>query len=368
MIAKTLAGLENELFSELELLGAVNILKRKRAVSFDGDDALMMKANMALRTSISILIPIMEFEANDEYELYDQAFAVQWEEIFGLKDTFALTATVSGSIFTHSQYAALKTKDAIVDRFRKKFKSRPDVDTVNADYQFNVHIQHNKCTISLNSSGDTLNKRGYREFASEAPLNEVLAAGIILKSGWNGEDNLYDPMSGSGTFAIEAALIANNIAPNLHRSFGFQRWSDYNRELFYTVKKELESQIIESQTIIYCRDLLTENIDNISSNVENAGIGELLKIRREDFFMSEKKGEKGIVFLNPPYGERLQMEEINAFYKNIGDQLKKHYSNHEAWIISSNLEALKFFGLKPESREQMFNGGLECKLNHYKLY
>ncbi len=368
MIAKTLAGLENELFAELENLGAVNMLKRKRAVSFDGDDALMMKANMALRTSISILIPIMEFEANDEYELYDQAFAVQWEEIFGLRDTFSLTATVSGEIFTHSKYVALKTKDAIVDRFRKKFKSRPDVDTVDADYQFNVHIQYNKCTISLNSSGDSLNKRGYRTFSNEAPLNEVLAAGIILKSSWNGKDDLYDPMSGSGTFGIEAALIATNRAPGLNRGFGFQRWSDYNQALFYEVKEKLEGDVKESETNIYCRDLLTENIDNISTNVEKANLEENIKVRKEDFFRSEKIGEKGVVFLNPPYGERLQIDEINSFYKNIGDQLKKHYTNHEAWIISSNLEALKFFGLKPESRHQMFNGGLECKLNHYKLY
>ena len=285
-----------------------------------------------------------------------------------MNDTFAISATVSGELFTHSQYVALKTKDAMVDRFRKKFGKRPNVDVSNADYQFNVHIQYDSCTISLNSSGLPLNRRGYRINSNEAPLNEVLAAGIILKSGWNKQDDFYDPMSGSGTFAIEAALLANNIAPGLNRRFGFQNWSDFDRDLYRAVHQEVKSQISPKEVNIYCRDLLIENLEYIAQNSEEINVQQYIDIGREDFFHSSKKGENGILFFNPPYGERLELEEINSFYKNIGDQLKQNYSNCEAWIISSNLDALKFFGLKPESRYQMYNGGLECKLNHYKLY
>jgi putative N6-adenine-specific DNA methylase len=368
MIAKTLAGLENVLLNEIEGIGGQNIKKRKRAISFEGNDTVMMKANLALRSAISILIPIFEFTAEDEYQLYNEVFAVQWEDIFGLEDTFSITATISGELFTHSKYVALKTKDAMADRFRKKFGKRPNVDTSNADYQFNIHIQDSQCTISLNSSGETLNKRGYRRSSNEAPLNEVLAAGIILMSNWDKKVDFYDPMSGSGTFGIEAALMAKNIAPGLHRSFGFQKWSDYNIVLFNEIRASLESQIIDSDTKIYCQDLDEDSIEYIYENAERAGIQDVLHIKNEDYFNSAKIGENGIVFLNPPYGERLEIEEINDFYKALGDQLKKHYKNCEAWLISSNLQALKCFGLKPTNRYQMFNGGLECKLHHYKLY
>ncbi|MGK0139281.1 MAG: putative N6-adenine-specific DNA methylase [Algoriphagus sp.] len=368
MVAKTLAGLENVLFAEIEALGGLNIEKRKRAVIFEGEDSLMIKSNLCLRTAISILVPIFEFKASDEFELYNQIYAVQWEEIFGVNDTFAITATVSGTLFTHSQYVALKTKDAMVDRFRKKFGKRPSVDVSDADYQFNIHIQYDSCTISLNSSGDSLNRRGYRINSNEAPLNEVLAAGIILKSGWNKQDDFYDPMSGSGTFGIEAALLAHNIAPGLNRSFGFQRWSDFNRDLFKEIHQEVKNQISPNKVNIFCRDLLTENLEYIAKNSEEINVQQYIDIQREDFFHSSKIGEQGYLFFNPPYGERLEIDEINSFYKKIGDQLKQNYSNCEAWIISSNLDALKFFGLKPESKHQMFNGGLECKLNHYKLY
>jgi putative N6-adenine-specific DNA methylase len=368
MIAKTLAGLENVLFAEIEAIGASNITKGKRAVFFEGNDEIMMKANIGLRSAINILIPVFEFTAEDEYALYDEIFSVQWEDIFGLDNTFSITATISGDLFTHSKYVALKTKDAMADRFRKKFGRRPNVDPSNADYQFNIRILNDQCTISLNSSGETLNKRGYRRNSNEAPLNEVLAAGIILMSDWDKKVDFYDPMSGSGTFGIEAALMARNIAPGLNRSFSFQNWTDYNVELFQTIRQSFQDKIIETDTKIYCQDLEEESIDYIYENAERAGVLENIIIKQEDYFNSSKLGDNGIVFLNPPYGERLEITEINSFYKSMGDQLKKQYTNCEAWIISSNLEALKYFGLKPTNRYQMFNGGLECKLHHYKLY
>lgn len=368
IIVKTLAGLEDVLMKEIIEIGGTDIKKLKRAVSFMGTDEHMINANLKVRTALSVLVPITEFKVYSEDDLYAAVNDMPWESIFGLRQTFAIKATVSGTLFTHSKYVALKTKDAIVDRFRTKFNKRPDVDTFDADYQFVVHIQQSQCTISLDSSGTSLDKRGYRLNANEAPINEVLAAGIIKMANWNLETDIYDLMSGSGTFGIEAAMLASNTPPGFRRTFGFQKWSDYNAETFHLLKKASIDAIINPKCKIYCSDLLEKNIDIIHENAQRATVKEYLNISQQDYFTSSKKGESGLLFLNPPYGERMHQDDIGDFYKEIGDVMKNDFKECEAWVVSSNMAAMKKFGLKPASRTQVFNGGLECKLNHYKLY
>ncbi len=368
MSAKTLAGLEQTLSEEIASLGGTNIRTGKRIVFFEGNDELMMKANLSLRTALNILIPFYEFDAVDEEQLYEEIYDFPWEDIFSLRNTFSIQATVAGDLFTHSKYVALKTKDAIADRFRKICGRRPNVEVRNADYQFVIHINYNHCFLSLNSSGQGLDKRGYRLQSNEAPLNEAMAAGIILKSKWDKLSDIYDPMSGSGTFGIEAALIGTNTPPGIHRRFAFQTWNDYNQELFYEVLNNLKSNITELKANIYSKDITHQNLEIIHQNASRAGVEELLEIEQGDYFESEAKSIGGIIYLNPPYGERMAIEDAKAEYKLIGDQLKKKYKSCDAWIISSNIAALKAFGLKPESKEIVYNGGLECRLQHYKLF
>jgi putative N6-adenine-specific DNA methylase len=368
MLIKTLAGLEEVVAEELKQLGTQDVKKGKRAVYFTGTDEHLIKANLCIRSGLTVLVPIAEFDAYDENQLYREVIRLNWEDIFTYKNTFSVQATVSGNTFTHSKYIALKVKDAIADRFRNKFGKRPDVDPKDADYQVNIHINDQSCSLSLNASGTSLDKRGYRLTSNEAPINESLAAGIILKSSWNGKDDFYDPMAGSGTFGIEAALIAAGIPPGLNRKFGFERWTDFDRDLFSDIKQSLSGKITEPETRIYSRDLLSTNINIIAQNAERAGVADFLRTKKEDFFNSSVQAEKGCVFLNPPYGQRLSEDSISSFYKRIGDQLKNNYPNCEAWVISSDISAMKGFGLKPQSRERVFNGGLECTLNRYLLY
>lgn len=368
MTAKTLSGLEDVLSKEIISLGGINVEKGKRIIYFEGDDALMMKANLFLRTALSILVPFAGFQAKTDNELYQQALDIPWEDIFSLRHTFSIHAVVGGEYFNHSKYAALKIKDAIADRFRKVTGRRPNVDPKDADYQINVHINRDQCTLSFNSSGKTLDKRGYRLKANEAPINECLAAGIILKSGWDKKKCIYDPMSGSGTFGIEAALIGKNMAPGMNRRFSFQNWTDFNQELFYQVKDELKAEETELQTKIFCSDIEKQNLSIIQENAARARVENNIAIEHLDFFKSAKRCESGIAFLNPPYGERMELDHSKETYKAIGDQLKQNYTNCDAWVISSNMSAMKAFGLKAERKEMVFNGGLECRLQHYKLF
>ncbi|KPM49857.1 THUMP domain-containing class I SAM-dependent RNA methyltransferase [Jiulongibacter sediminis] len=368
MTAKTLSGLESILAKEIEELGGLKVEKGKRIVYFEGNDGLMMKANLGLRTALSILIPFAEFQAKNENELYQETLDIPWEDIFSLRNTFSIQSVVGGEYFNHSKYVALKVKDAIADRFRKVTGRRPNVDPKDADYQINVHINRDRCTLSFDSSGKTLDKRGYRLKSNEAPINECLAAGIILKSGWDKKRCIYDPMSGSGTFGIEAALIGRNMAPGMKRRFSFQNWADFNQELFYQIKDELKAQETELQTEIYCSDIEKQNLSIITENAVRAGVIDDLTIEHLDYFKSSKRCDSGVAFLNPPYGERMNLDHSKETYKAIGDQLKQHYTNCDAWVISSNMPAMKAFGLKAESKEMVFNGGLECRLQHYKLF
>ncbi|MBK9936070.1 MAG: class I SAM-dependent RNA methyltransferase [Cytophagaceae bacterium] len=368
MIATTLMGLEKELSNEIEQLGGENIEILKRAVRFFGDDKLMYTANMSLRTALRILIPIDDFKATNEDDLYHSVKSFPWENIFGLHQTFAIDAVTSGEYFKHSKFVALRAKDAIADRFREKTGRRPNVDPIEPDIAINLHINVSEVSVSLDSSGVSLDKRGYRINKTLAPINEVLAAGIILKSGWKSDLPFYDPMSGSGTFSIEAALLGSNTAPGLNRTFSFQNWGEYDSLLFEKIKNELISQKKEDNLKILARDILTQNIEIIAENAMNAGVEDFISLKKADFFQTDPVDNNGILVLNPPYGERLKLGNIFDYYARIGDTFKQKYAGFDAWMISSDKEALKYVGLRGDEKYDMNNGGLEARLVKYRLF
>ncbi len=367
IIAKTLKGLENVLAEEIREIGGENIKILRRAVSFEGTDAILYKANMALRTALRLIVPFTEFDIRNENELYLKVKEIPWDEIISLEQTFVIDTVVNSPIFNNSHFVALRIKDAIVDVFAEKHGKRPSISKSNADIYLDVYLFNETVIISLDSSGISLDKRGYRLRANEAPINEVLAAGIILLSNWDKKSDFYDPMAGSGTFCIEAGHMSIQKAPNLYRNFSFFNWPDYDESLFYSVKKELEEKIITTDTKIFARDIEANNIDIIAENIERAELDDIINLKKEDFFLSKPLGESGHIVINPPYGTRLRPEAIALFYKQMGDTLKQNYPGHEAWIISSNLEMLKLVGLKPDKKIQLMNGGLESKLHQYTL-
>lgn len=368
LIAKTQFGLEEILAQELREIGATGIEILTRAVKYRADEALMYKSNLCLRTALKILKPIAFFEAANEQMLYDKIRKIQWDKYFTTYQTFAVEATTKSKIFNHSQYAALKTKDAIVDQFRDRHGKRPSVDTENPDFRINIHITDKDCTVSLDSTGISLDRRGYRLSRMVAPINEVLAAGIILMSGWDKKVDFYDPMCGSGTFAIEAALMATNTPPGYLRTFIFERWNNFQPETWAQVQAEAKENMQDFEGKIYACDIDNRALDVAEENADRAGVHAMITFKREDFLESEAQGEKGCIVMNPPYGERMEKDEIIAFYKEIGSRCKQHYAGFEASIISSHLEALKFLGLKPSLKVQLFNGALECKLHKYEFY
>lgn len=369
MIATTLMGLENILAEEIKALRGERVTPLKRAVRFFGDDRLLYKANLSLRTALRILVPIEQFQAVNEDDLYRKIKRIQWEHIFSPSETFMITAVVSGGVFRHSKYVALKSKDAIADRFREKYSRRPSVDTDNPDFYIHLHVNRDQASVAIDSTGKSLDRRGYRQTTTEAPINEVLAAGIILMSGWKPDLPLFDPLAGSGTFSIEAALIGTQTPPNLNRSFAFQNWGDYDQNLFERAKFEVTQRIRDSSPLkIYTRDILTENIDAIASNAALAGVEDHLSLKKEDFFKSKPSVSRGMVFINPPYGERLRVSEIEAFYENLGNHLKNNYAGFDVWIISSDFRAMNAIHLRPSLRLEMMNGGLKVRLVKYELF
>jgi putative N6-adenine-specific DNA methylase len=369
MIATTLFGLEEIVAEELRNIGASEIEPLNRAVKFYGDKRLLYKSNLQLRTTLKVLMPISKFMVRDDRDLYKKVQRIEWDNYMSVDGTLSIEATVNGDYFTHSQYVALKTKDAIVDQFRDKFGRRPSVDLDNPDLKINIHITDRTCSVSLDSSGASLGKRGYRKEQSLAPISEALAAGIIALSGWDKKCDFLDPMCGSGTFPIEAALLACNIAPGRLRDFSFMNWKDYDSVLWREVKKEAEEQIIEPSCKIYGSDIDKQAVEMSESNASYAKIGHLISFKQMDFVHSEEHFNDGIIFMNPPYGERMLEEDaIIPFYQEIGTKMKHFHSGCNAWIISSNLRALKFVGLRPSRKIRLFNGPLECKLHKFELF
>ena len=369
MIAKTMYGFEPVLAKELMALGAMDVKEGTRNVSFVGDKGFMYKANLCLRTAIKILKPYQSFKIFSEEDLYKKIYELPWEDFMDVDDTLAIDATVHSETFTHSQYISLKTKDAIVDRFRDKFDKRPNVDLDFPTLRVNIHIEKNFCNVSFDSSGQSLHKRGYKTATNIAPINEVLAAGMLLLSGWDGQCDFLDPMCGSGTILIEAAMIACNIPPNLNRKeFAFERWKDWDEDLFEKIEESVLKKVREFHFTIQGYDTAPSAVHKAIDNIENANLTEFIKVKRQDFFASEKEGERHLHMLfNPPYGERLEID-MPKFYKEIGDTLKQAYPGTDAWFITSNLEAIKHVGLRPSRKIKLYNGALESKLLKYQIY
>ena len=369
MVAKTLFGFEDLLANELTQLGAQHVKAGVRSVSFSGDKGFMYKANLGLRTAIKILKPIHSFTINNEQELYNNIYKMTWEQYVKPTGTIAVDATIHSELFTNSLYIAQKTKDAIVDKFRDTTGERPNVDLKFPDLKINVHVDRHQCTISLDSSGDSLHKRGYKLATNIAPINEVLAAGLIMLSGWDGQTDFMDPMCGSGTMLIEAAMIACNIPPNLMRKeFAFERWQDWDVDLFEKIEASLLNKTRDFHYKIIGYDKAPSAVAKAKDNVKNAQLDDFIEVKHEDFFKTQKGGDEKLhMVFNPPYGERLNID-MQEFYKNIGDTLKQSYPNTDAWFITSNLDALKYVGLRPSRKIHLFNAKLEARLVKYEMY
>ena len=370
MIAKTFYGFEEILSEELLKLGAQKIIKGNRNVSFYGDKGFMYKSNISLRTALKIIKPIKEFKFKDIDEYYKKIHEIKWEDYLDFNSSFLINSVVFNSkIFNNSKFTSLKAKDAIVDRFRNKFKNRPSINSFNPELKIEIHVNRNFCTISLDSSGESLHKRGYKKYNSAAPLNEVLAAGIILMSAWDKKSDLLDPMCGTGTFLIEAAMIARNIAPNLNRlAFAFEKWKDWDNELFETIEESVKSKEIEFEHKLYGFDISNAMIKKAEKNIEISDLGVDIEIVKKDFLTSIKTdNDKLHVLINPPYDKRISAD-VNQLYKKIGDTLKNNYLYSDVWIITANLEAIKSIGLKSSKKIKLFNANLESRLLNYKIY
>ena len=371
MTAQTMFGLEDLLVAELATIGARDIEKHNRAVAFRGDEACMYRANFTLRTALRILVPVHDFGLRNEEDLYRGIKAMPWERYMDVDDTLSVHCTLHSDRFTHSQFLALKAKDAIVDRFRARFGRRPSVDLDNATLRIHLHIRGDECLVSLDSSGGSLHKRGYRDHTNLAPINEVLAAGLVLLSGWDGRSHLVDPMCGSGTLLIEAAMIAGRIPPGMHRArFGFERWKGFQPDTWQTVRSEALARIdAQNKPLILGGELSPHVARKAESNIASAGLKDRIRIVNRPFQELEPPEGGGTLLLNPPYGERMDKDEdINAVYAMIGDTLKKRWTGWTAWMITSNLEAAKHVHLTPRPRIKLFNGALECRFMRYEMY
>lgn len=372
MVAKTFKGLEEVLVRELVELGANNVQIERRAVSFTGDKRLLYTANMCLRTASRVLVPIATFRAKDADAVYEQAKQIDWSRYMTLKTGFAIDATVYSDTFRHSQYVTYRVKDAIADYWMEREQKRPSVKLTDPDLSLNVHISAETVTISLDSSGDSLHKRGYRVANTEAPINEALAAGMLLLAGWHGQGDFYDPMCGSGTLLIEAALIARNIAPGIYRKgFAFEKWADFDRDLFEDIYND-DSRERPFTHKIYGSDAGYYAVQTALKNIQSASLQrdiEVRQIRIEELRLADRDTNGALVMMNPPYGERLsQDKDVLRLYQDMGTALKHQFSGATAWIISSNEDALKCIGLKPSKRIHLINGELECLFNQYELF
>ena len=368
IIAKTFQGLEEILAEELTALGANDIQIGRRMVSFTGDKRMMYKANFCLRTAIRILKPIKHFTAKDADEVYSQIQEIPWEEYLDADKTFAIDAVVFSEEFRHSKFVSYKVKDAIVDYFREKTGKRPSVRINNPDVLLNIHIAQTTCTLSLDSSGESLHRRGYRQEAVEAPLNEVLAAGMILMTGWRGECDLIDPMCGSGTIPIEAALIARNIAPGVFRKgFAFEKWVDFDADMFDEIYND-DSQEREFEHKIYGYDNNPKANEIATHNIKAAGVSKDVVLKLQPFQQFEQPKEKSIIITNPPYGERISTNDLLGLYQMIGERLKHAFTGNEAWVLSYREECFDQIGLKASQKVPLFNGPLECEFRKYEIF
>ena len=372
MLAKTFKGLEEVLAGELVQLGANNVQIERRAVSFTGDKRMLYTANFCLRTASRVLVPIATFKAKNTDDIYLQVKQLDWAQYMTAKTTFQIDATVYSDLFRHSQFVTYRVKDAIVDWWMEHEGKRPSVQLTNPDVYLNVHIAGDTVTLSLDSSGESLHKRGYRVANTQAPINEALAAGMLLLAGWTGQGDFYDPMCGSGTLLIEAALIARNIAPGIYRKgFAFEKWANFDADLFEDISSD-DSRERDFQHKIYGSDAGFYAVQAANKNIQSAHLQrdiEVKQIRIQELKLAEKNTEGALIMINPPYGERLaQDRDVLRLYQDMGTTLKHQFSGATAWIISSNEEALKCIGLRPAKKIHLVNGDLECLFNKYELF
>ena len=368
LIAKTFMGLEPVLAKELTQLGANNVQIGRRMVSFTGDKEMMYRANFQLHTAIRILKPIKHFKARSADDVYDEIKKIDWTQYLGTEKTFAVDAVVFSEEFRHSKFVSYKVKDAIVDQFREQTGKRPNISVANPDIRLNIHVAEDKCTLSLDSSGESLHRRGYRQESVEAPLNEVLAAGMILMSGWQGDTDFIDPMCGSGTLLVEAALIAKNMAPGLFRKeYAFEKWPDFDADLFDEIYND-DSKEREFHHHIYGYDVDIKAVNTARLNVKAAGLTNDITIAEQDFKDFTQPKEKSIMVTNPPYGERISTPNLLGTYKMIGERLKHQFTGNDAWILSYREECFEQIGLKPSIKIPLYNGSLECELRKYQMF
>lgn len=370
MVAKTFQGLEDVLADELRALGAQNVTPGRRMVAFEGDKELMYRANLSCRTALRILKPIVKFTAGDPDTLYEMTKEYDWSTLLSPDKTFSIDSVVNSDLFNHSRYVTYRVKDGIVDFFKDRYGAdkRPGVRLQDADVMINVHIDGNRVTLSLDSSGESLHKRGYRVAQTEAPINEVLAAGILMKAGYNGSCPLVDPMCGSGTFLIEAALIAANINPGVYRrNFAFEQWKDFDEELFESLYND-DSNEREPEFKIYGADISPKAIAIAEKNIKQAGVGKYIDLEIKPLSKWEESPAEGIIVTNPSYGERISVEDMDGLYELIGSKLKKVFKGYHAWIIGYQDDYFKKIGLAPSQKLPMLNGSLECELREYVIF
>lgn len=370
LTATTSQGLEEILAAELEALGAQDIYIQKRAVEFSGDKKLMYRACYELRTAIRVLMPIEHFRVRHESGLYSKIKKIDWSQYMSVNDTLAIDGVTNSRYFNHSKYVALKSKDAIVDQFREKHGRRPSVNVTSPTLRIHVHINEDRCTVSLDASGESLHHRGYRRETLEAPINEVLAAGMILLSGWKKDCDFIDPMCGSGTILAEAAMIARNIPAQKYcrHKFGFEKWRDFDSALWESIKKEANAQIKDFDYKIMGFDQDFKAIRVTERNLMDTDLEGTIILERKKFEKLEPPSEKGIIITNPPYEERIKTGDIENLYEIIGERLKHHFMGYEAWLISSNMDAIKKIGLRPSRKITLHNGPLLCKFLKFELY
>lgn len=368
LVAKTLYGLEDVLADELRALGAEAVEAGRRMVAFRGDKAMLYKANFHCRTALRILKPVARFRAENADEVYEAVKAVEWERYLSPERTFAVDAVIYSENFRHSKFVAYRTKDAIADRFKERTGQRPSVRLSNPDMAIHIHISHNDCTLALDSSGESLHRRGYRVEQGEAPLNEVLAAGMILLTGWRGESHFVDPMCGSGTLLIEAAMIALNIPPGVYRKgFAFERWPDFDRELFETIYND-DSGERDFEFLCHGADISADAIRRTERNVRSAGLSRYITLRTMPFQQFMRAPQPAILVTNPPYGERIAADNIGELYGMIGERLKHVFMGCQAWILSYRDECFDHIGLRPKTKLQLMNGELACEYRGYELF
>lgn len=370
IVVKTFLGVEELLAEELTALGATDVKLLKRAVACRGDKRLVYKINLLARTALRVLIPIATFKTGKEEGLYYHIKQIDWSKYMDVDQTLSISSSVYSKYFTHSQYVALKTKDAIVDQFREKTFKRPNVNTVSPDLAIDVHVKDDNFTISIDSSGQSLHKRGYRKEQFVAPINEALAAALVMMTGWKGETTFIDPMCGSGTILAEAAMIASNTPPQMQRNyFAFKKGKHFDKALWNEILEEAKANIKTPECAIWGFDKSFQSIRIAERNLETANMELFVQLKRKSFDKNQAPDHKGVIVTNPPYGERIETsEDIIDFYRMIGDQLKNNFHGYTAWIISSNFEAMKLIGLRPSRKITLYNGALQCKYQRYDLY